>query len=98
MAELTGYFEPLADEDLAVEAGVVLASYAAPSLYAPTVESAVGMNVPNEAYGVGQIVAAEAALGDMKRPVQIGGAVYTLDQLAHRFGVRQAIANATGGN
>lgn len=98
MQQLTSYFEPLADGELAVDSGIVLASYLAPSLYGPTVESMIGMNVPNEAYGVAHIVGAEAVGGDFKRPIQIGGAVYTLDQLATRFGVREAVRNAAGAN
>lgn len=98
MDSITENFEPLADTELAMDAGIVLASYAAPSLYAPFVESAVGMNIPNELYGVAHIVGAEMGAGDSKRPIQIGGMVYTIDQLAHRFQVRQRLQNAAGGN
>lgn len=99
MDSITENFEPLADTDLAFDAGVVLASYAGPSLYRPMVESATGFDLPNEVYGVGQIVGAEMLLdGDAKRPVQIGSAVYTIDQLAHRFNVRQRLQHAAGGN
>lgn len=98
MQQLTSYFEPLADGELVVDSGIVLASFIAPSLYGPAVESAVGMDIPNEAYGVAHIVGAEAVGGDVKRPIQIGGAVYTLDQLAARFGVREAVRNAAGAN
>lgn len=98
MDSITENFEPLADTELAMDAGIVLASYAAPSLYGPTVESMVGMDIPNELYGAAQIVGAEMWAGGSTRAIQLGGAVYTIDQLAHRFGVRDRIAGMTGGN
>ncbi|WP_255198013.1 hypothetical protein [Halorarius litoreus] len=98
MDSITENFEPLADTGLAMDAGIVLASYAAPSLYGPTVESMVGMDIPNELYGAAHIVGAEMWAGGSKRAIQIGGMVYTIDQLAHRFQVRQRLQNAAGGN
>lgn len=93
MQQLTSYFEPLADVELVVDSGIVLASFLAPNVYGPTVESMIGFDVPNAAYGVFHIVAAEALGGDFKRPVQIGGAVYTIDQLARDAGVRETVLN-----
>lgn len=92
------YFQTVTDTDFAVDAATVLASYMAPSLYGPVIDSFAPVDVPDEAYGIAQVVAAEAFLsGGTKTLVQYGGAIYTLDTAAERFGVKQSIEGIAGG-
>jgi hypothetical protein len=88
MEDLTDNFEKLTDQEFVMEAGVVFATFAGLEMTAPMLDGVLPVDVPNEAYGAGAVVAAE--MGDIpyKRSVQLGGGVYTVDQLASRFNVR----------
>lgn len=93
------HFNTLTEPAFFIDAGIVLAAYMAPSVAGPVAGGVMPVDVPNEAYGLAEIVVASMALsGSNKTLVQYGGAVYTLDQLAARFGVRSAIADMAGGN
>lgn len=92
---VSDYFSTLTDTEFVMDAAVVLAAYLAPGLVGPTAGSFIPMDVPSEAYGIAEIVGAEAVMdGSNKVLVQYGGAVYTLEQLMERFGVQDAL----GGN
>lgn len=92
------YFQTVTDTDFAVDAATVLAAYMAPSLYGPFIDSFAPVDVPDEAYGLAQVVAAEAFLsGGTKTLVQYGGAINSLETAAERFGVKNAIEGVAGG-
>jgi len=91
------YFETMTDTSFLTDGGIILTAYAAPGIVGPMLNGAMPMDrdVPNELYGVAEVVGAEAALsGSNKVLVQYGGIVYTMDQLAHRFNVRDRIPGA----
>lgn len=93
------YFQTVTDSDFAVDAATVLAAYMAPDLYGPFIDAVAPVDVPDEAYGIAQVVAAEAFLeGGTKTLVQYGGAINSLETAAERFGVKQAIEGFAGGS
>jgi hypothetical protein len=95
------YFETLTDTAFLMDGGIILGAYAAPGVVGPMLDGAIPMerDVPNELYGVAEVVGAEAALsGSNKTLVQYGGVIYTMDQLAERFNVRENIPGMEGGN
>lgn len=94
----TDYFQTVADVDFATDAGIVLVGYMVPGLAAAAADGSLPVDVPDEAFGIAEIVGAEAVLdGDTKTLVQYGGGVYTLDALLTRFGVREAVEEMAGG-
>lgn len=95
---VSNYFDTLTDTEFVMDAGIVLAAFMAPGLIGPTAAGLLPVDVPNEAYGVAEVVGAEAVLsGSNKVLVQYGGMVYTLDQIANRFGVQEQVAGIIGG-
>jgi hypothetical protein len=94
MADLAQNFAALTDSEMIVTVVTVFAAFVAPLLYGSALEGIVNRDLPNELFGIAQIVAAEMAAGDYKRDVQIGSGLYTVDQLAARFGVQDKIRGA----
>ncbi|MWG32971.1 hypothetical protein [Halomarina oriensis] len=92
-------FETLADPDFAKRVGTVFGAFFAPTIASGLVNdySPVEMlkEIPQEGYGVAEIVAAQYALsGDLRTDVQMGGGLYTADKLAERAGVKSTIQGA----
>lgn len=97
--ELADSFDTLADSDTWEQVVVLGAGYMAGTLMKNTVESRIGTDIPDEAYGVGVVVAAGYFLdGDYQKFATLGGALHTADALAVRFNVKSRVQDATGGN
>lgn len=93
MANLTSNFDDLADMELWLDAGVLFVAFLAPTLLKNTIEGRVGVDAPDEVYGILVIILAEWGLDDYKRPAEFGGALYTVDALATRLGVKSEMQN-----
>lgn len=87
-------FGTLADADMWEEGGAALAGFLAPTLARNALEGSIGMDLPDEAYGVA-VVALSQFSPAYEEYVAIGGAAYTGDKLLERFGLKQTV---TGGN
>lgn len=97
--QVTGYFDKFADPGFGKEAGAAFGGFLAAELSASYLsdQRIAGMQVPAEAGGASVIVAAEmqpVIKGRQRRALQVGGGINILDNLAERFGVREAIQNA----
>lgn len=93
---LNDAFDTVADTDMWMEAGAVFAGFLAPSVARRLVEPRIGMDLPDEVWGILVIVAGTYA-PEYSEMVQLGGAVYTADRVASRFGVQEQVRNL-GGN
>lgn len=91
-------FDALADEDLWMETAAVAGGYIGSAVARGTVEGMLPFDLPNEAYGVGVAAAGYAYSPMYNKQVAMGGAVYTLDSLAQRAGVKGQITSFMGGN
>lgn len=93
----TDYFDTLADGDFVMSVGVVFAAFFLPTVVSgavSTVSQSTAQKIPQETYGVGVIVAAEAFLDDYRREAQLGGGVYTADKLAERAELKSTVQEA----
>lgn len=94
---IADYFDTLTEPSFAMDVGTVLTAYMGTSIGGPMVDGFVPVDLPNEAYGIATIVAAEATLsGSRKVLVQYGGGFHTLETLADRFGVKDALEDLGG--
>lgn len=100
MPELADSFDALADEDLWMQTAAVAGGYMGASIAQSTLEGMMPFDVPNEAYGVAVAGVGYAYGGGFNRELTTGGALYTVDSLAQRVGVKQSITSmaANGGN
>ncbi len=92
-----GEMEPA---EFAQTTGAILAGYMAPAVARYAVEEAADFDLPDEAYAIAVIAGAEY-LGDGQRIVrfgQVGSAVYVVEKVAERVGIKQQVVAATGGN
>jgi len=94
--ELTDSFEALADPEMMQRTAAVGGGYLGASLAQSTVDPMLPVDVPNEAYGIGVAAGAMSYSPMYGEEMALGGAVYTLDALAQRFGVKQSINQAAG--
>lgn len=92
--EVAGYFETLASAEFAVDVAVIFATFLGAHIVAPTVNGYLPVDVPNEVHGLVIVVLAEALGGDYKRPLQLGGGLYTADEAAGRVELQSRIEGA----
>jgi hypothetical protein len=96
--ELTDSFDTLADTETWEHVVVLGAGYMGGTLLKNTVEGRMGVDVPDEAYGVAIAVGSGYFLdGDYAKFATLGGALYTGDALATRAGIKSKMQDATGG-
>lgn len=92
MAELTDSFEVLADGEMWVNIVVLGAGFMSGTLIKNTVEGRDLVNLPDESYGIGVVLASYFALdGDYQRFGMLGGGLYTVDKAAQRFGIKSRV-------
>jgi hypothetical protein len=91
---LTDSFETLADPEMMQRTAAVGGGYLGASLAQSSIDPMLPLDVPNEAYGVGTAAAAMSYSPMFGEEMALGGAVYTLDALAQRFGVKKSINQA----
>lgn len=95
MDQIEDAFGTLADTDHWEEAVGVLAGFLAPTVLHNVVSGRMGMEVPDEAYGVG-IIALASFSPMYAREMQVGGGVYVADKALERFGLKSTITNLGG--
>ena len=88
-------FDAVTDTDHWFTAVVVFVGFIAPVVFKAFLEDRLSIDLPDEVYGVVVVVAAEFGPSDYRRNLQIGGGLYTVDQLAERFGLKERVP---GGN
>lgn len=87
-------YEQLASTDMWEDVIYVFVGFFAPVLFGRLVEGVGSFDVYDELYGLAVIVAAEFLMednDDLRRQVQLGGGLFTVDQAAERYNVKQRI-------
>jgi len=74
----------LASEDYVMDVALVFVGFAAPAGVKYGVETKMGKDLPDEAYGL-TVAAGGAIYGGAGRQVAIGGGIHTLEALRTRF-------------
>jgi len=95
--DLASAFDQIADEQLWKQAGVVSGGYMSASLMNTFLEGQLPFDLPNEAYGLVAAGVSYRFSPVMPKTMAAGGAVYTLDAAAQRFGLKEKVTNL-GGN
>lgn len=81
----------LTDTDFAMNVGFVAGGYAFAAV-ANNVAEGFGPDLPNELYGVASVAGATYVLsGTDRKYAAAGGALYTVDALAQRVGVKDTV-------
>ena len=91
MADLTDNFEALTDVDFIVDVAVAFSAFVAPMLYVSAVEVVAARDIANEFACIAHIVAAEKFGGNYKTEVQVASGLYTVNELAGRYGLQSKI-------
>lgn len=81
---LSDSFDAVTDTDRWLTAAVVFVSFLGLTVIKAFLEDHMNIYLPDEVYSVAVIIVAEFVAGDYKRNIQIGGGLYTVDQLAER--------------
>jgi len=96
---LTDSFDKLADSETWEQVVVLGAGYMGGTLLKNTVEGRMDVDAPDEVYGVAIVAGSTYFLdGEYAKFGSLGGALYTADALATRFGIKSKVEDATGGN
>lgn len=97
MPEFEDAFETLANPDTWYNVALTAGGYMGSELIKNTVEGRVGVEVPDEAYGV-IVVATGAAMleGQESRQVIVGGGLNSIAALAQRLGVVDEFSGGFG--
>lgn len=93
-------FDRLANPGLWEDVIILAAAFMAGALVKNTIEGRVGVNLPDEAYGLLTAAGGTYVLsGNQSRFAVIGGGLYTADALATRMGIKATVENlaAQGG-
>jgi len=99
MTELADSFENVVDADLWEQAAAVGAGYMGASLAQTIGEGVTPFDLPNEVFGVGVAYAGYTFAPAYENEIAAGGAVYTLDSVAQRFGLKNRVTDlAEGGD
>lgn len=90
-------FDRLAEPNTWIDFAAIGGGYMGASLAQASLEGPLPFDLPNEAYGLG--VAYVGYSVDMKHSSKVatGGGLYTVDALAQRFGLKDAVTSM-GGN
>lgn len=87
-------YEQLASTDMWEDVVYVFVGFFAPVLVGRLIEGVGSFDVYDSLYGLAVIVAAEFLMednDDMRRQIQLGGGLYTVDQLAENYNVKSRI-------
>lgn len=95
--DMTGSMDVLADPDMWEQAAATAGGYLGASLAQSTLEGSIPFDVPNEAYGLAVAYGGYQFGGSYSSELAIGGAIYTIDSLAQRFGLKESVTSL-GGN
>lgn len=90
-------FDDLADPALWKQAGVVAGGYMGASLAQNFGDDMLPWDLPNEVYGVGVAFVGYRYSPMRPKSAAAGGALYTLDALSQRVGLKESVT-ALGGN
>lgn len=91
--------DTLTDTDFAMNVGYVAGGWAFAVVLGNVLESMVGIDLPNELYGVVSIAGATYVLtGTDRKYASVGGGIYIADSVAQRLGVKQSVTQLGGGN
>lgn len=97
MPEFEQAFEELSDTDTWYNVALTAGGYMGSELVKNTIEGRVGVEVPDEAYGVVVIAVGAAMLdGQESRQVIVGGGLNTISALAQRLGVVEEFSGGFG--
>lgn len=90
---LSTAFDTATDTEQWLTAVVVFVGFMAPLVVRSVLEDLTGsIDLPDEVYGVLVIIVAEFTLDEHKRHIQIGGGLYTVNQIAERFGAHEKLS------
>jgi len=84
-------FEELTDTSMWTSVAAIGAGYMGSSLVQTLAEGVSPFDLPNEVYGAGVVAAATYTDAQYSNKVATGGALYTLDAVAQRFGLKNAV-------
>jgi len=87
----TQAFDQLVDADMWVDVAAIGAGYMGASLGQTVLDGMSPFEVPNEAYGIGVAYVGHTVSMDYSNRVATGGALYTIDALAQRAGLKSAV-------
>ncbi len=87
--------DALTESDTWVDAGYVAGGYLVPAVGGSLLEGTMGVDLPNELYGVAGIAGSEMVVGE--RMMTVGSGLYTVDALAQRFGLKNSVTSLGGG-
>ncbi|MFB6087851.1 MAG: hypothetical protein ABEJ85_04960 [Haloarculaceae archaeon] len=85
--------DELADPEFWTQAGAVFAGFVGPTVAKNLIEPNTDYDIPDELYGVLVVAGAQYAPA-YERELMLGGGLYTVDQLAIRYGLKQTIEEA----
>lgn len=97
MENLTESADVLADPDMWEQAAATAGGYMGASVAQSTIDGMTSFDVPNEGYGLAVAAAGYQFGGAYSAELATGGAIYTLDSLAQRFGLKQSVTSMVGG-
>jgi hypothetical protein len=86
--------ESITDDDTWMDAGFVAGGYLVPAIGGSALEGMVGVDLPDELYGIGGMAASEMVVGE--RMATVGSGLYVVDSLAQRLGVKDSVSNLGG--
>ncbi|SEW10201.1 hypothetical protein [Halobacterium jilantaiense] len=85
--------DELADPEFWMQAGAVFTGFMGPTVAKNLIEPNTSYDIPDEAYGA-LVVAGAQYSPAYKRELMLGGGLYTVDQLAVRYNLKQHIQEA----
>lgn len=96
--ELNESMDILTDTDMWEDVAAIGAGYMGSAVAQSLIEDRIGFDLPNEAYGIGVAGVGYAyAPGEYNAQIATGGALYTLDSVGQRLGVKNRVTDI-GGN
>jgi hypothetical protein len=95
--ELDESFDLLTDADMWTDVAAIGAGYMGASVAQTVVDERIGFDLPNEVYGAAVAGVGYAYAPQYSAEIASGGALYTVDSLAQRAGLKNKVSNV-GGN
>lgn len=93
MQELDESFDLLTDAEMWTDVAAIGAGYMGASVAQTVIDGASSFDIPNEAYGAGVAAAGYAFAPTYEKQIASGGALYTVDAMAQRFGLKNRVSS-----
>ena len=95
--DLDESFDLLTDTEMWTDVAAIGAGYMGSSVAQTLIDERIGFDLPNEVYGAATAGVAYAYAPQYNAEIASGGALYTIDAAAQRFGLKNKVTNM-GGN